>query len=117
MAKFAQLLLPVVIATALFGCVSTPTRPENVVVDVVVNSQDSVSFEGKTLTLEELPACLRRAGVNPRAEIRVRFPDINNRQQIAQVYKLLMKYGYNRVMPVGERQISSHVEDAGKSRP
>lgn len=112
-----HLLLSAVAATCLAGCVSSPARPDHAVVNVAVIGPDRVSFEGQTLPLEELPHHLRHAGVDPQSEVRVRFPDIHNQQQISLVYRILVANGFTRVMPVGERQVSSQVGSGRRPTP
>lgn len=117
MPRHIHFLLLAVVAACLVGCLSSPVRPDHAVVNVTVIGPDRVSFEDQTLTLEELPRHLRHAGVDPQSEIRVRFPDIHDQQQISLVYRILVAQGYTRVMPVGQRQVSSQVGSGRSPKP
>ena len=97
------------------GCAS-----ERFVVDaehpeIVVDARGTVSYRGRSVDPDDLPAILRKSGLSRRDTIYISIPpDLKDYRMPYYVMGVLAKNGYPRPILVGARKASSEVSDGRK---
>ncbi|MEO5367182.1 MAG: hypothetical protein H7831_12710 [Magnetococcus sp. WYHC-3] len=96
------------------GCASIPTA--SAPVHVTVTTTGMVRYQETSFAADQLPARLRKAGVNDQQEIRVHLSGSRQTTLIRQMNDNLRQNGYHKILFLAEPRATSEVVGAPETR-
>lgn len=103
------------VASLLSGCGSTSRKVE--LVNVVLESPQSATVEGRPVRLDELSALLRNMGATPQTQIKISVPQEASTAALKQVSARLASGGFRRVVFAKPRRAAAGVVEEIPTAP